>query len=1246
MVGTKFRSSVTTKVLGLRFYKGPTNTGTHTGSLWTAGGTELARVVFTGETASGWQEARFATPVTISANATYIVSYTVPTGKYSVDTGYFLTTATTNNTLSAPATGTVNGNGVYRYTSAIRVPNQTYQGSNYWVDPIVQAATPPDATPPSMPGSFTASPSFTSVGLTWAASTDNVAVTGYEYSLDGATYTSTGSNATSYTVSGLATSTTYTILLRAFDAAGNRSDVATVTATTLTPNQSPTASFTATPTNLDVSVNASASTDPDGTVSSYDWNWGDSSSHGSGQTAAHTYAAAGTYTITLTITDNQGATASTTRQVTVTTPPTATEFRLWPSNPTPNVTDSSDGQPISLGTRFTVTTTVSALGVRFYKGTTNTGTHIGSLWNNSGTKLAEVTFTGETASGWQEARFASPVTLSPGIVYTTAYFSPTGSYPHNSAYFTSAVTSGPLTAPAATGQLGNGVYTYGASLARPTSTYNAANYWVDVIVSADVTPDTMPPSTPTSLAAVPGSTWVALTWAASTDNVAVDHYEIYRDGMSVGTSTSTSFTSSGLTASTTYSFTVRALDAADNASVQSSSVTATTLVSSSSAWPDATNTGYRNAPGFPGSLTAFTGGAIQSNTTYEYIEFPSGCYIGSSSNHPTNVTFVGCRFASNSLGDANVATYGDNVTFSYCSFEPSGTSTPPVAHTQGYQYAIDQRYDGKLTVDHCDFWGWANGIQFGFSSQAKPLSISDSWFHDAREDGGVDHTDAILENYGAGANYMTFRHNTIASVGNTNGLALQNSTGGGYDHVTIDNNYFAGFNYTVNLAGSAANMTNSTFTNNVLGSDFPIVYGPSYNSTWASGQEWSNNKYSIKPGTTWLNPDVDGRYWWPGDQFGTGNGNNPATFAAHTTDYDDGFTSGPRTITHGEELLMTDVGPWALQGVAKGSENLLTVPAAQFSDRLSNWPGTSHPRWIPNQPYVYNNDPSNHGGIVPAGGMTIDGSFVPAGTYVVQFCDLSNGQLVVEGDCNGAYPSFWGLIVRGCRWRSPSAYVGFLNENGMNSGGKFWINFCDMGGLGSQPADFCEIPIKISGVPTRTYRNYLSYCTTAIQTVGHPGTAVLENYIERLTTFNTNGPHINGLTFNGGDTCARVERNRIVVQTPEDNGSGKAVDQTDCISFFQDFGYYPGTGANDDGTVGYRVINNYVGGTGYCIYAGAGPQGSVSNMYVVGNKITTVSFPNGGTFGPIAATPPWGSNGNVNSNNTWADGPNAGSAAF
>src|SRR5216683_6118204 len=87
-LGLSFSSDVPGAVTGVRFYKGPGNGGTHTGNLWSASGANLASVTFSGETASGWQQANFSTPVNIAANTKYVISYTAPQGAYADDQGF------------------------------------------------------------------------------------------------------------------------------------------------------------------------------------------------------------------------------------------------------------------------------------------------------------------------------------------------------------------------------------------------------------------------------------------------------------------------------------------------------------------------------------------------------------------------------------------------------------------------------------------------------------------------------------------------------------------------------------------------------------------------------------------------------------------------------------------------------------------------------------------------------------------------------------------------------------------------------------------------------------------------------------------------------------------------------------------------------------------------------------------------------------------------------------------------------
>jgi hypothetical protein len=132
-LGVKFSSDYDGYITGIRFYKSSANIGTHVGHLWTSTGTPLASVTFSGETNSGWQQANFSTPVPVSANTTYIVSYHTNVGRYSADVGYFASRID-NPPLHALSNG-AGGNGVYRY-GASGFPNQTYRASNYWVDVV------------------------------------------------------------------------------------------------------------------------------------------------------------------------------------------------------------------------------------------------------------------------------------------------------------------------------------------------------------------------------------------------------------------------------------------------------------------------------------------------------------------------------------------------------------------------------------------------------------------------------------------------------------------------------------------------------------------------------------------------------------------------------------------------------------------------------------------------------------------------------------------------------------------------------------------------------------------------------------------------------------------------------------------------------------------------------------------------------------------------------------------------------
>ncbi|MET8051022.1 DUF4082 domain-containing protein [Streptosporangium sp. NPDC005286] len=154
---------------------------------------------------------------------------------------------------------------------------------------------------------------------------------------------------------------------------------------------------------------------------------------------------------------------------------------LWDNAGVPATASQPDTQGVTLGVKFKAATSGTATGIRFYKGAQNTGTHIGSLWTSGGTLLASATFTGETASGWQEVSFSTPVAITSGTTYIASYFAPAGRYATTRPYFVSQYVNGLLSALADGAEGGNGVYGYGAANTFPTNSYQATNYWVDVV---------------------------------------------------------------------------------------------------------------------------------------------------------------------------------------------------------------------------------------------------------------------------------------------------------------------------------------------------------------------------------------------------------------------------------------------------------------------------------------------------------------------------------------------------------------------------------------------------------------------------------------------------------------------------------------------------------------------------------------------------------------------------------------------
>jgi len=352
----------------------------------------------------------------------------------------------------------------------------------------------------------------------------------------------------------------YSLTAVATDARGasTRSAALTITVATPPPAQVVTVSMTSpangssaiAPATVTLAASAAASS---GTVSKVEF------FNGSTLIAAATAApfaatwsnvAAGSYALSAKATGSTGVTAtSATVSVTVTASNTGPcPCSVWSASAVPSKMEN-DGNAVELGVKFRTDVAGSIAGVRFYKYAQNTGTHTGSLWSSSGTRLATVTFTPETGSGWQQMMFSAPVAVSANTTYIVSYHTNTGFYAANSPGFTTAVDNGPLHALASAAAGGNGVYLYGANGGFPNQSYNASNYWVDVVFTTGAALPPPPPapvvtvsmSSPATGASYTAPAGIALAATATTTSGSISKVEFFNGSTLIATATAAPF---------------------------------------------------------------------------------------------------------------------------------------------------------------------------------------------------------------------------------------------------------------------------------------------------------------------------------------------------------------------------------------------------------------------------------------------------------------------------------------------------------------------------------------------------------------------------------------------------------------------------------------------------------------------------------------------------------------------------------
>ncbi|MGW3045489.1 NPCBM/NEW2 domain-containing protein [Kitasatospora sp. NPDC001159] len=240
-----------------------------------------------------------------------------------------------------------------------------------------------------------------------------------------------------------------------------------------------------------------------------------------------------------------------------------------------------------------------------------------------------------------------------------------------------------------------------------------------VTASTSASVDSTPPTAPTNLAAGTTTTSsVDLNWTAATDDTAVTGYSVYRGSTLVGTTTGTSFTATGLAASTPYTFTVKAFDAAGNVSAAGNTVSVTTATATGGNGPttNLSDLAWSSAQTDSGTVrkdTSIDGNPIKlKGTTY-----PKGIGTHANSTITYNLNGAYSRFQSdtgiddemNSLAAVTFEVWGDGT-----KLYSSPTVMTPTSPTQPVDVSLAGVHTLTLKVtaagngitnDHADWAG-------------------------------------------------------------------------------------------------------------------------------------------------------------------------------------------------------------------------------------------------------------------------------------------------------------------------------------------------------------------------------------------------------------------------------------------------------------------------------------------------------------------------------------------------------------
>ncbi len=544
-----------------------------------------------------------------------------------------------------------------------------------------------------------------------------------------------------------------------------------------------------------------------------------------------------------------------------------TTYSLWSNSTVPKTITANDPKSVELGVKFHAKVAGYITGVRFYKGAQNTGTHTGNLWDTKGNLLAQATFTNESSNGWQSVTFPHPVSIAANTTYIASYFAPKGHYSANNYYFLNMRAHNNLVAPNSTSSSPNGVYLYSSRSGFPTQTYQATNYWVDVMFNTKLISPQPAPAAPTGLNATFNGTAVALTWQASAGANPVKSYNVYRDGNKIGTTTTAIYSDDSIVFNKTYSYQVQAVDMTDATSALSAAVSITIPadntptppvnpvppVQPQGSWPTADNTGRAAGP-----LPVVTGDVT--------LDTPNQVYQNEQVNGTISVTacnvtiknvevLAGENYTGDSTPDlfAIWAKQPENcaLTIDHVTVITNAFANPTNQGNLSYMTnAVRSAYGGPLTITNSNFRGMQIGV-VGIGTglvQGNYMELGPNQRGDHNED---------LEIYGG--NNLTVNDNTMLNSNQQTAVIACFTDFGSNNNMTFSNNLMAGGGYTVYACGGLTDdqgnpspPKNVSFISNVFWKKYFSnvgYYGEGRDFASSGGDQWAGNVYMNADGT-------------------------------------------------------------------------------------------------------------------------------------------------------------------------------------------------------------------------------------------------------------------------------------------------------------------------------------------------------------------------------------------------------------